>query len=170
MASYRAGPACLWWRRGRMMGGMNARATVARKFWLGNALPIVLLAAFIFYLVVVTGRGREWAPLALVAASVVIVPVTMFVNCWVLFIGFRDRLALFLAGLVLPFIVAAALTAYLHGKGDARHAGELFILPFLMSLVAVGNHPLAAFTIWVLAMTVALLAARAVHARGTAGV
>ncbi|MCG3202623.1 MAG: hypothetical protein NFCOHLIN_02508 [Gammaproteobacteria bacterium] len=56
------------------------------------------------------------------------------------------------------------------GTGDARHAGELFILPFLMGLVAVGNHPLAAFTIWVLAMTVALLAARAVHARRTAGV
>jgi hypothetical protein len=29
----------------------------------------------------------------------------------------------------------------------------------------VGNHPLAAFTLWVLAMTLALLAARAVHAR-----
>jgi len=151
-----------------MMGGMNARATVARKFWLGNALPIGLLALFIVYLVVVTGRGREWAPLAVLAASVVVVPVTMLVNCWVLFIGFRDRLALFLAGLVLPFVVSAALTAYLHGKGDARDAGELFLLPFLMSLVAVGNHPLAAFTIWVVAMTLALRAARAVHARAAA--
>jgi hypothetical protein len=151
-----------------MMGGMNGRGPVARRFWLGNALPIGLLSVFIVYLVVVTGHGKEWAPLAMLAASVVIVPVTMLVNCWVLFTHFSDRLVLFLAGLVLPFVVAAALTAYLHGTGDARHAGELFLVPFLMSLVAVGNHPLAAFAIWVLAMTLALLAARAVHARRTA--
>lgn len=143
-----------------------ARATisVAARFGLGVALPAALLAAWIL-LVVLTGGGREWAPVIALVGAFVALPLAILLDCWVLFVDWRGRARLALAGLILPAIVGAGIAAFVHGSGDVHRAGAIVLGPFLVAGKAAGHYPLVAFLIWGIALSGTILAARARAAR-----
>ena len=95
---------------------MKPRTSVATRFWLGVALPTLVLSLFILFLVFVTGHGKGVAPAGVLVLSVFIVPVTMLVNCWVFFVNWQGRGLLFSAGLAVPLCVGCALALLIHGS------------------------------------------------------
>jgi hypothetical protein len=68
------------------------------------------------FLVFVTGHGKGAAPAGVLVLSMFIVPATMLVNCWVLFVKWQSRGLLFAAGLTVPFCVGCALAFMIHGS------------------------------------------------------
>lgn len=138
----------------------RATVSVATRFWLGVALPTVLLAAWIL-LVVLTGGGREWAPVVALIGAFVALPLSMLLNCWVLFVDWRGHARLAFAGLIIPAVVAAAIAAFVHGSGDVHRAGGMLLVPALALGRIAGHHPLVAFVAWGLALGALIIAARA---------
>jgi hypothetical protein len=139
-----------------------ARATisVAARFGLGVALPAALLAAWIL-LVVLTGGGREWAPVIAMVGAFVALPLALLLDCWVLFVDWRSHARLAFAGLILPALVGAGIAAFVHGSGAVHRAGAIVVVPFLAAGKAAGHAPLVAFVIWGVALSGVILAARA---------
>jgi hypothetical protein len=133
--------------------------TVATRFWLGVALPAVLLAAWIL-LVVLTGHGREWAPAVALFGAFVALPLVLLGGCWVLFVRWRSPARLAFAGLVLPAIVGGAVAAFVHGAGAVHRAGAMLLAPFLALGGIAGHYPLASFVAWGLALGLVIVAAR----------
>jgi ABC-type phosphate transport system permease subunit len=95
---------------------MRPQISVAARFWLGVALPTLVLLLFILFLVFVTGQGKGAAPAGVFVLSVFILPVTMLANSWVLFVNWHGRGLLFAAGLALPLFVGCVLTYMIHGS------------------------------------------------------
>ena len=142
--------------------------SVSPRFWLGVVLPIVLLALWIA-LLIATGHGRQGAPLVMFFASFVALPATMLANCWVLFVNWKTRARLFLAGLALPALVGLAAALVVHATGHAQELGMLLLTPFLIFPDAVTQYPRAAFLLWLLAMVALVSAARILSSRSSAG-
>lgn len=132
---------------------------VATRFWLGVALPAALLAAWIL-LVVLTGQGREWAPVAALLGAFVALPLVLLAGCWVLFVHWRSHARLAFAGLILPAIVGGGIAAFVHGAGAVQRAGALLLAPFLALGGVAGHFPLASFVAWGLALGLVIFAAR----------
>lgn len=136
--------------------------SVATRFWLGVALPAVLLAAWIL-LVVLTGHGREWAPVVALFGGFVALPLVLLGGCWVLFVRWRSPARLALAGLILPALVGGAVAAFVHGSGAVHRTAAMLLAPFLALGGIAGHYPLASFVAWGLALGVVIFVA---HRRG----
>jgi hypothetical protein len=89
----------------------------------------------------------------------------MLVNCWVLFVNWRTRVRLFLAGLTIPALVGIGSALFTLGTGKSQHLGSLVLAPFLMIGGGVTWYPRAALALWVLTMIALVLAARTVSSR-----
>ena len=133
--------------------------SVASRFWLGVALPAALLAAWIL-LVVLTGHGREWAPVVALVGAFVALPLVLLAGCWVLFVSWRSHARLALAGLILPALIGGGIAAFVHGGGAVHRAGAMLLAPFLALGGIAGHFPLASFVAWGLALGLAIVAAR----------
>lgn len=96
--------------------------------------------------------------------SFVAVPAVMLTNCWVLFVSWRGRAPLIIAGLLVPSYVGAAMTIFIHGTRGEGNVGGALLTPFFMILVVATAQPLATFAIWLLAMIAFVLRARAILA------
>jgi hypothetical protein len=129
------------------------------------ALPTLVLAIFILFLVFATGRDRESAPAVVLLLSFLALPATMLANCWVLFVRWRARALLFMAGLALPSYVGCAMAAYVHGSQYGDNVGMIMLMPFFMVGDGVARHPLAWFAIWALGMIACILMALALTRR-----
>jgi hypothetical protein len=140
---------------------MRPRTSVSARFWLGVALPTLVLVLFILFLVFATGYGRESAPVVVIILSFVALPATMLVNCWVLFVTWSDRALLFAAGLAVPLYVGCGMAIFVHGTTNDENVGLIMLAPFFMILGAGTRHPLALFAIWALGIIAFILRVRA---------
>ena len=95
---------------------MRQVISVAGRFWLGVALPTLLLVLFLLFLVFVTGHGKGAGPASVFVLSFFAVPIMLIVNCWVLFVRWQDRGWLFAAGTALPLCVGFAAAYMIHGS------------------------------------------------------
>ena len=95
---------------------MKPRTSFAVKFWLGVALPMLLFALFILFIVFAIRLGQGFAPAGVFVLSVYALPVMTLVNCWVLFVNWRSRGLLFAAGLAVPFCVGCAMAILIQAK------------------------------------------------------
>lgn len=95
---------------------MKPRTSLAAKFWLGVALPMLIFVLFILFIVFVIRLGEGFAPVVVLLLSAYAFPVIMLVNCWVFFIDWRTRSHLFAAGLAVPLCVGAFMAIFIHSK------------------------------------------------------
>jgi hypothetical protein len=95
---------------------MRPPLCAATRFWLGVALPTLVLSFVILFLVFVTGQGKGAAPAGVLVLSLFILPATMLVNCWVMFVKWQDRGLLLAAGLEVPLCVGFALAILIHAS------------------------------------------------------
>lgn len=116
------------------------------KIGLGILLPTM---AFVAYQVVLieAARGRgDWAGMGLAFGSFVLVPGLLIANCWVLFRGWRRRLALLLSGFVLPGVIGVMEYVGIRWESSATRTpiDALFVSPFvgLWLIVALVFSPL----------------------------
>jgi hypothetical protein len=138
---------------------------VAGRFWWGVALPTLGLALFIV-LIVATGRGKEWAPMVAFFASFVAVPATMLINCWVLFVNWKNRGSFYLGASAIPAVVGIGMSLSVHGTGASQTFGAAVLAPILVVFGAAARFPRSAFALWIVAMIALYLGARALESRG----
>ncbi len=95
---------------------MKPRTSFAAKFWLGVALPMLIFALFILFIVFAIRLGQGFAPAVVLLLSAYAFPVMMVVNCWVFFVDWRSRSHLFWAGLVVPLCVGFFMAIFIQSK------------------------------------------------------
>jgi len=140
---------------------MRPEISVAARLGWGLVLSTLVSAVVIWFLTVVTGSGREFAPLVALLIAFVALPVTMLVNSWVLFVRWRSRRSLFLCSLAIPSLLLSAIMLYVHGYGNVQELGALMLAPMFQMGRYVGSYPLLACCFWLLALTMLFLMARA---------
>lgn len=96
--------------------GERTKVSLASKFWLGIAFPLLLFVLFILFIVFAIRLGQGFAPAFVFVLSVYAVPVMLLVNCWVLFVDWRSRGRLFAAGLAMPLCVGFIMVIIIHAK------------------------------------------------------
>jgi hypothetical protein len=131
------------------------------RFGFGVVLPHVALIVFLLVLILVGGKGKEFAPVLALILAFVAVPMTVLINCWVLFVDWKGVASSFLAGLIVPALTGLAFALFMMPLGSDRDAGTVLLAPFALVTQAAGRYPLAAACAWVLALAALLLAARA---------
>jgi hypothetical protein len=140
---------------------MGPELTVAVRFWQGLVASTLILAVAIWFLTVVMGAGREFAPLVAIILTFSTLPVIMLINGWVLFVTWRSRLHLFLGSLVIPSVMLMTIMLFLEGAGDLKKFGTVLLAPLFGIMELVVPYPILALTLWVLAMALIYLAAHA---------
>jgi hypothetical protein len=138
---------------------MSSEVALSARFWLGMALPTIVLALVTAFLVLVAGQGREAAPLVVLAVSVVALPAAMLANGWVLFAPWRPA-ALIVGGFAVPVLIAVAMALYIQGSAGERQLGATMLAPFFAILAVAAKHPVGLLVAWGLALAGVILAAR----------
>jgi hypothetical protein len=139
---------------------MKPRTSVSTRFWLGVVLPILALVLFIFFLAFATGAS-ESGPVVVLIVSIVAVPTTMLVNCWVLFVNWSGRARLLVGGLAAPLYVGSALAIFLHGPQNDANLGLMMIAPLFTIPSPVRTRDVVAmFSVWLMGMIGLILLAR----------
>jgi hypothetical protein len=118
------------------------------KFGYGIFLPVVFFVACQILLILSLDSGGGWDGIGLAFGSLVIVPALLIANCWVLFIVWRRRSTVILAGTMLPAGIGAMEFLLVHGPFRIRWAvNAAFVAPFtwLWLFAALVFAPLAFF-------------------------
>ncbi len=110
------------------------------------------------FLVLATGRGREWAPVAALMFGLLALPGCMLADGWLLFVSLRRPLLL-LAGLAVPAYVAVALTIFVHGSRGERNAGAAMLETYFDLVDAAEGRGMLFFLLWLAAMAALVVTA-----------
>ncbi|HRD50311.1 MAG: hypothetical protein JNK95_03640 [Candidatus Competibacter sp.] len=107
-------------------------ASLVARIGYGVLLPVAVFISYQFTLIESTSGTGSWDGMGLFFGSLFIVPGLVLLNGWVIPLRWERRLALFLAGLILPAVVGLAEYGWLYGPSPIRAAiNAAFVAPFV---------------------------------------
>lgn len=138
--------------------------SLSTRFWLGMALPTVVLVFSTLLIALVGGQGRGFAGAAALILAFAFVPAALLMNGWALFSTLRPG-RLVAAAFILPAYLIVAVALLVTGTGTEQDAGMLLLYPFMGVAYVATVAPLATAAAWVIAMAALVILARRKRAR-----